>query len=380
MKIIFTSLIFLILYSNSFGQITTRTIAEKPVSKPRVYDSLTAFNPKEDLRIYIGQELFFLPKSKKWENFKESDIIGYSDFSNAPTDAGNIEKYQYHPLQNGKYNFVSNYKQIAGKYFIIDDFIDQTDRNKFKYNEQGLYFKLVNKELRDTAYYQIAKVKQHLSDRMIIPFVILGNFEKEKTLLLGKKLQLQETIENVKEINTGQFIAIEKDSWWECVDFSLVDLEKNIYSKPVFIFKNEKNQEIAVEANGYNALLNVKRNQFLTPKEIEEQKRQKEIARLKEEERLRIKEEEKRKREAEWAENNRKFRQDCINEFGAKYGNYIADGKVIIGMTKKMCRTAWGNPYSINTTTTKYGQREQWVYSLKHYLYFENDKLTAIQN
>lgn len=126
--------------------------------------------------------------------------------------------------------------------------------------------------------------------------------------------------------------------------------------------------------------MDVKRTQFLTPKEIEEQKRQEEIKRLKEEERLKIKEEEKRKREAEWAENDRQFRNDCIKEFGSKYGNYIADGKVVIGMTEKMCRTAWGNPRDINTTTTSYGKREQWVYSLKHYLYFENGKLTAIQN
>ena len=380
MKINFTNLIFLIIYSYSFGQITTRDVAEKVVSKPRVYDSLSAFNPREDLRIYIGQELFFLTKSKKWENFKERDLIGYSGFSNVPKDAGNIEKTQYHPIQNGKYNFVSDYSQIAGKYFIIEDFIDQTDKNKFKYDEQGFYFKLVNKELKDTAYYKIAEVKQHLSDGMIIPFVVLGNFEKEKSLLLGKKLQLQETIQNVKDINTGQLITAEKSSWWECADFSLVDLENNIYSKPVFVFKNEKNDEMAVQANGYDALLNVKRTQFLTPKEIEEQKRQEEINRLKEEERLKIREEQQRKREAEWAENDRKFRQECINEFGTKYGNYIADGKVVIGMTEKMCRTSWGNPRDINTTTTSYGQREQWVYSLKHYLYFENGKLTAIQN
>ncbi len=380
MKILITNLLTLLICTQLFGQITSRDIADKAVLKPREYNSLKAFNPKEDLRIYIGQELYFLTKSKKWENFKQSSLIGYSDFSNSPKDAGNFEERQYQPIQDGKYNFRSDYSKIAGKYFIVDDFIDQTDRNKFKYNEQGLYFKLINKELRDTAYYQIVKVKQHLSDRMLIPFIVVGNFEKVKSTMIGKKLQLQETITSVKEINTGQQIDCDKGSWWECIDFTLVDLENNIYSKPVYIFRNEKFEEIAVEANGYSALLTIKRNHFMTPKEIEEEKIKEELKNQKIEERLKREEEDKKKREKEWAENDRKFRQECINEFGAKFGNYIADGKVIIGMTKKMCRLSWGSPRDINTTTTNYGKNEQWVYSLKHYLYFENGKLTAIQN
>ena len=54
---------------------------------------------------------------------------------------------------------------------------------------------------------------------------------------------------------------------------------------------------------------------------------------------------------------------------------------VHIGMTSEEVRgSSWGKPDSINTTTTKYGTREQWVYGIGNYLYFENGKLTAIQN
>lgn len=51
-----------------------------------------------------------------------------------------------------------------------------------------------------------------------------------------------------------------------------------------------------------------------------------------------------------------------------------------IGMTKYQVaqETKWGNPYDVNKTTTKSGRAEQWVYS-KGYLYFENNKLVAIQ-
>ena len=52
-----------------------------------------------------------------------------------------------------------------------------------------------------------------------------------------------------------------------------------------------------------------------------------------------------------------------------------------IGMTKSQVRnkTNWGEPNSINTTTNKYGTHEQWVYDDYQYLYFDNGKLTTIQ-
>lgn len=54
---------------------------------------------------------------------------------------------------------------------------------------------------------------------------------------------------------------------------------------------------------------------------------------------------------------------------------------VYIGMTKQqVLDSMWGEPTKINTTTTKYGVSEQWVYPNNNYLYFENGKLTAIQN
>lgn len=51
-----------------------------------------------------------------------------------------------------------------------------------------------------------------------------------------------------------------------------------------------------------------------------------------------------------------------------------------IGMTKEEVRNStWGSPNKINTTTTRYGVHEQWVYPNFKYLYFENDKLVSIQ-
>ena len=43
-------------------------------------------------------------------------------------------------------------------------------------------------------------------------------------------------------------------------------------------------------------------------------------------------------------------------------------------------KTSWGQPSSVNRTTTAAGTREQWVYGGGNYLYFTNGVLTAIQN
>ena len=54
---------------------------------------------------------------------------------------------------------------------------------------------------------------------------------------------------------------------------------------------------------------------------------------------------------------------------------------VNVGMTKAQAlASSWGKPQSINTTTSAYGNREQWVYGGRSYLYFENGILTTIQN
>lgn len=59
--------------------------------------------------------------------------------------------------------------------------------------------------------------------------------------------------------------------------------------------------------------------------------------------------------------------------------NLVKQGKVRIGMKQEVCRLSWGEPNHINKTTGSFGVHEQWVY-YDNYLYFENGKLTAIQN
>ena len=75
-----------------------------------------------------------------------------------------------------------------------------------------------------------------------------------------------------------------------------------------------------------------------------------------------------------------KRKASLIKKYGHTNGTLISEGKVRIGMTKEMCRESWGEPEDINKTTSSYGTHEQWVYGYGSYLYFENGKLTTIQN
>ena len=72
--------------------------------------------------------------------------------------------------------------------------------------------------------------------------------------------------------------------------------------------------------------------------------------------------------------------KQLIKKYGQTYGTLISERKVQIGMTKEMCEAAWGKPESINKSSGAWGVHEQWVYGLSSYLYFENGKLTSIQN
>lgn len=87
-------------------------------------------------------------------------------------------------------------------------------------------------------------------------------------------------------------------------------------------------------------------------------------------------------------------------EYGKKYDNLLAqlskkadaeqktaDAKlkeskgISIGMNREdVLASSWGKPDSVNRTTTSNTTSEQWVYGGRNYLYFENGKLSTIQN
>lgn len=104
-----------------------------------------------------------------------------------------------------------------------------------------------------------------------------------------------------------------------------------------------------------------------TPAEVVYAQRAEEARRI-EEERVRN-EREQREREAA-----------IRRKYGQSIARLILNRQVQVGMTRDMCREAWGAPDDINRTTGIWGVHEQWVYGSGSYLYFEDGILTSIQN
>lgn len=73
--------------------------------------------------------------------------------------------------------------------------------------------------------------------------------------------------------------------------------------------------------------------------------------------------------------------QAALDDMREKQRQLASKPDAAIGMSKSQVRnkTNWGEPKYINTTTNKYGTHEQWVYDDYQYLYFDNGKLTTIQ-
>lgn len=72
--------------------------------------------------------------------------------------------------------------------------------------------------------------------------------------------------------------------------------------------------------------------------------------------------------------------RQMIAKFGAEYGGLIAKKQVSVGMTKEMCKAAWGYPMNTYRTTTRFGQSEVWCYNYKSRVYFFEGKVVQIDD
>ena len=169
------------------------------------------------------------------------------------------------------------------------------------------------------------------------------------------------------DINTGNPIdEINKNDRFKCVDIAIMASETN-FKQPFLIFQDSIGRMFRVSfmhyaGYFYDAKDRLRLDQFYTEAEYK-------VVLEKEKEIQLQKEIDYEKRLSE-----------CVKLFGQQNGKLIADGTVKLGMTCKMCIYAWGEPDDKNITIGSFGTHEQWVYGDDSYLYFENGKLTGIQN
>lgn len=221
------------------------------------------------------------------------------------------------------------------------------------------------------------------------PAVIEGLIEKYRAEYLGKDFFLTgrkpDALGYVSDyfglyVNTmqGEADQLQFGTELRCTDVRLIG-DGTGYAVPSFVFEKRKDSvQIYIPLTRYPTPFGVegyahRRDRafvdklVLTPAEEvyaqrAEEERQREEARL--------------QREKE----EREHKAALYRKYGRQTADLILAGKVRIGMTREMCREAWGSPDDINRSSGSWGVHEQWVYGLGSYLYFENGILSSIQN
>lgn len=234
----------------------------------------------------------------------------------------------------------------------------------------------------------IGKDPKNLRDECY-PAVIEGALEKYRAKYLGKDFFLTgrkpDALGYVSDyfglyVNTmqGEAYQLQFGTELRCTDVRLIG-DGTGYAVPSFVFeKKEDSVQIYMPLTRYPTPFGVKgyaqrRDRafvdqlLLTPAEAvyaqrAEEERQREEARI--------------QREKE----EREHKASLYRKYGKQTADLILAGKVRIGMTREMCREAWGSPDDINRSSGSWGVHEQWVYGLGSYLYFENGILSSIQN
>ncbi|MEA3476535.1 MAG: hypothetical protein U9R23_08890 [Candidatus Cloacimonadota bacterium] len=306
--------------TTTFGQITTTKVAPKAEQVDNTpYDSTQNFLGK-DVYKYIGQELYLKGKAESSRKY------GYRGFLIDYTKSSSTNKTNVYKCCDS-YN--SKYDELAGKYFKVLAVHKHPKAKESWYFGKKYYLELQEKESGDKVYFEYDSQYEHL-----FPFIVVGFFEKQKKLVVGQEFVFKDIVlKSSTDIETGKPITTKTGQKWKCTDLTI---EEEYYNLSLII-QNSFGEKTDISYNCVFKAGAIKRCTF-SPAEVDE---------------------------------NRK-------KFGDENFDRILQGKVKIGMTKKMCRLSWGEPNSINETITSGKKTEQWVYS-DNYLYFDNGILTAIQ-
>jgi hypothetical protein len=398
------TILLLLVSINCFSQIEIEKPESTKILKP-VFDEkidLNEYKTAEQFLGLIGKELFYLPENSKYDFFLDK----YNSISYIPKRKFKLNKVRYKPNQlinlNKRNKELFEFLNIKGNFFVVDsiNFSETISRNKIN----GIEFNELKKKYSiGSSLSGCADIyTHHKSSNEIIIFDISGNsyyeelipvayFDYLKKKYLDKKIIISKSdIQTLKRIISKPDIHITiKESFQEKLNdvFTNIDSSKIFqvnkitlkepkgdyppYYIPVFNLKNLNNTLKEIEFRYIKNKLILYDNEFIFKKDSLEKIK---IAKSK------LKQEQKELQKVN-IENKRIERYNkLMKKYGKNFAETIINNKVSIGMTKEMCRDSWGAPNSINKTTNAYGYSEQWVYGDGYYLYFDNGKLTTIQN
>lgn len=288
--------------------------------EPLPYDSMRNYvgaNPRQ----YIGQQLYVkgLP-----DNMKE---LGYSGFviDYRKDDVILNDRKNVYKVGDG-YN--SLYTALVGRFFDVVDVIThpQAKNNPDEYGKYS-YLKLQAQPEGDIIYYRYDSKASNLS----FPFIVIGFYDKQRELLNNQSFVFaKKTLANPLNIKNNLPVKYNMPGMkWKC--FSLA-------------IDPEKYQLAVILQNSYS-------ERIIVPYEI-------------------IDPNTGDGRKAYTAEEYDTY----MKRFGKIKFNSVLENVVKTGMTKEMCRLAWGEPIK----TEKNGTTEIWTYP-SGLLEFTGDTLKQVK-
>jgi len=404
------TILLLLISINCFSQIAIeKPNAEKEIDQPLVAE----FNEKIDLHEYktaeqflglVGKELFFLPENSKYDFYSDQ----YESISYLPKTKFKLGKVRYKPNQLvnlKKYDKeLIDYLKLNESYFVVDSISFYDFERTFSLSKRisGKEFNKMQDKYQSSASLGIRGsvdiYTRHKTSNEIIIFNISRKSSAEKLIIvpyfnyltdkyLDKKIILKKRgykhylenydLENYnrKSLDSSQIFQVSK------ITIKEPNSEYHSYYTPIFTLKRLDN---SIEESEFYLIKDniIFWDDFVAGADLREKResiRKDSLEKAKTAEaKLRKEQRELRKIENEKKQIER--RNKYVKKYGKEYGEIIANYRVRIGMTKEMCEDSWGKPESINRTTNAYGTSEQWVYGDGNYLYFDNGKLTSIQN
>lgn len=367
----FLILFFLLLHFGVFAQVEMFEIQTKEPAAYNIpaYDSLYDFgiknigkldkywNTEESLKKFIAESLF--------------QFVGQAVY--------------FYPLNTNDKSRGYTGTGLEDQYYVIDKIEPSITGNPGWYKLYNLKIDLRGLKTNTQKVFRISKDDLYFGWHK--KFICVGYFEKLKEFYEGKTM-VMECNGNARctlKSPTGE-VYLSKETELMCFKVGIAE-ETNGDFHPYLFLEDSTGNQYKVRADDGNDIKKLcEKTNYLEKIEREKVERERiETERvLAQQQALEKEAAEATEIKKQQAERKAERKAIMVKKYGKYYGELIAEGKVVLGMTKAMCKDAWGEPDDIHTSIGSWGTHEQWVYDYEYssdsYLYFENGKLTSIQN
>ncbi len=417
-KVLFFILFFLripFLYSQiTVGSLGITETKVTVVEKPQGYDSLKNFPyplndhgyPQNDSNLYnsyIGLDLYIPPHVPTYGDgyYKITDVYYVFKYLRNTSWAANedadklmkdyikVTKLEPHPVVMAPYDqkYLYNFPDLSNNPYLFLHTFDCL-RDSLKYPVDYLFL-LKNNKTGDLIYYSPDYGQYGGVHVIMVPYFI-----KQQKMYDGKNVFYTGADTEMIDTKTGDKISVVKDSKWKCKVSVIRESQATYREDPKhhimrdYVVPNTYYDQYCLYytlSNGTNELLIPGENPpvMLLRGAWDEIKRTRVMYKFATEEKYNQTQQELEALAIKEKEVQRQYKEQCIKQWGSKYGGFIAEHKVVRGMTKDMCKAAWGEPYDVFQTISGSGDSQynsEWLYSWKSFLYFRDDILVNVAN